>query len=250
MFFDHIGRYFARASDLQCCIQGTECGICGSTQQQLWKTVSGNAVCLAQMTITRKRQARKSPDEPIVPGDGPGKTAFSIGHFAIAGPHKALIVTNLVPNVLPPPSVELRWSGKGAIVLARRSAILAPPQPPFVAITFEQKANIPFNVSIDASRISLNGKGAAVIERDRITRLLNELIRLRDRLSGTTAYMTRRDREADQQRLIAIASSGRITVEALRKLPAAGSSTANVLRTLIEDDTTSNANETTNGGSP
>lgn len=245
MFFEYAGRHFAQWPRLAECPRGTLCDQCGSMKMKLWRTAAGAAACLVQLTITRKRSARNSPDEVIVASDAPGCAAFADGHFAIAGPHRSMLVTNLVPNSQIPSSVEMRWTKPGSLSAALYHTLFAPPSPPFVAIAFQKKAGFQVKVTVDQSCIILNGRGACTVERPLLDRLLrsldnmtwreaSELIGLRNRLSGGVAYKHGFERERDQARLIEIRASGIIAPDAFRRLPAPGSPEAGVIRMLLD----------------
>jgi hypothetical protein len=259
LFFDHAGRYFAAWPRLQKCPAGTSCDQCGDTSTTVWRTRTGTASCLAQITITRKRGARKAPEEPIVPADAPGRTAFADGHFVVAGPKRTRLITNLVPNAPIPNSVELRWGGPGSIGAARRELLRNPPPPPFVAIVFQKAAGYPIGVTIHPSLIILNGKDACTLSSSRISFLMDvlqgltwkqveDLIAMRDRLSSTTPYRNEAERKRDQAKLSEIRAANAISPEQFRRLPRRGSAEATTIRLLLDQPSstrpTCNASET------
>jgi hypothetical protein len=67
MFFEHVGHYFAAEPKLKPLPIGTVCPICGSTSARLWKTDAGQAQCLAQNTVTRRRAAGSPETSPARP---------------------------------------------------------------------------------------------------------------------------------------------------------------------------------------
>ena len=158
MFLQYVGQYFAAEPRLNRLPDGTACTICGGTSARLWLTASDEASCLAQQTITRKRAARKSADEPMIPAvNAAGSTSMGDGNMVVAGPHRALLVTKLLPDKPVPANIDIVFSDKGAIKSSKLDLFRHPPQPPFVAIIFGQKAHFSTTVTIDESRIFVNG---------------------------------------------------------------------------------------------
>jgi hypothetical protein len=246
MFFEHAGRYFAASPSFPRVRAATRCPICGSADAQLFENSSGNPVCLAQHTITRKRPARKSPTEPIVPGGGTGKTAFADGHFAVAGPHCAMLVTNLQPTVALPSGVRLTFGEPGAIRRVRTGIIAAPPEPPFVVIAFRKLANYPVRITTNPTRVVINGNDACVLDRPYLLRCLEllagadakqaiGLLRLRDRLAGGVVYASDAERRRDQEELLRLRAEGLIPAAAFRRLPALESPEARFLADALDE---------------
>ncbi len=234
MFFEHAGRYFARWPRFEPAAKGTPCSVCGALDVPLWLNDSKVALCLAQQTITRKRRARASADQPLVVGGGAGKTNLSGGHFALVGPNRALLVTNLVPDAAIPPGLEVRYGGSGSITKAKMDLLLSPPLAPFVAVAFQKSAGHPIRITTDPSRIVLNGNGECVLDRpylEAVLRVLRRLdakaakdvLHLRQRLADGTDYKSDKERERDQEALLRLRARNAVTAADFRRLPQPGS---------------------------
>ena len=248
MFFEHAGRYFAQWPRFKALPAGAACSVCGARNVPLWQNDSKVALCLAQQTITRKRRARASADEPLVAGGGPGKTNFSGGHFAVVGPNRALLITNLVPNAAIPPGLEVRYGGPGFIRKAKMDLLLSPPPAPFVAVAFQKAASHPIRITTNPSRIVLNGNGECVLDRPyfeavlRVLRRLDvkaaaNLLHMRQRLAGGANYKTEKERECDQEALLRLRAGDAVTAADFRRLPPPGSPEARfVLEALGLDE--------------
>jgi hypothetical protein len=244
MFFNYVGRYFAAPPSLRPLPLGMSCPRCGSTTAQLWMTSSKEPSCLAQQTITRKRKARASAAEPAIPAQNPsGKTAMGDGNMVVAGPHKARIVTKLLPDTPLPPSLEVVFSDRGSVRASVVDLLENPPEPPFVVIIFEKKAAFDAIVTIDRSQIFINGTKPQVINGFRLNQLLavaqrvgtKELYRLMDlrrRLADGGTMVERR--EKDQDALLAMRASGVLKPSEFRSLPDPRSGEADLLRKLLE----------------
>jgi hypothetical protein len=245
MFFDYVGRYFAFPPRLRPLPAGTSCPRCGSTTVQLWMTASNEPSCLAQQTITRKRRARASADEPAVPPkDSSGKTNMGDGSMVVAGPHTARIITKILPDMLPPPFLEIVFTKEGSIRGGILDLLQDAPEPPFVVIIFEKKAKFTTKITVDRSQIVINGTKPQVINRSRMDRLLAisqqigrkefyRLMELRHRLAGgepTTDTQRERDRDA----LLAMRASLVLSPAEFRSLPAPRSGEADLLRKLLD----------------
>jgi hypothetical protein len=244
MFFEYVGRYFASPPRLPPLPAGTSCPRCGSTAVQLWMTNSKEPSCLAQQTITRKRKARASGDEPAIPARDPsGKTNMGDGNMVVAGPHVAKIITKILPDMLPPPSVEIVFAKDGSI----RGGILDlsqdPPEPPFVVIIFEKKANFTTKITVDRSQIFINGTKPQVINKFRINQLMAiaqriggreffRLMDLRHRLAGGETA-NGRQRERDQESLLTMRVDLMLSLAKFRSLPDPRSGEADLLRKLL-----------------
>jgi len=247
MFLQHVGQYFAAEPRLVRLPDRTPCFICGRASARLWLTGSGEASCLAQQTITRKRAARKSPDDPMTPPANPaGKTSMGEGNMVVAGPHRVLLITKLLPDRPVPPGVDIIFSDKGCIKAAKLDLLRNPPRPPFVVILFGQNARFSTDVTIDASRLYVNGPASQVFDRSYLSRLLDiaarvgettilDLIALRHRIAGgdTTAFDPKLHRQ-DQQALLDLRLAGLITPAEFRMLPSPGTPEAAFLRQAVE----------------
>ena len=234
MFFEFAGRYFAQWPRFKPASDGTPCSVCGGLDVPLWLNDSRMAVCLAQQTITRKRRARISAAEPLAPESGHGKTNLSDGHFAVVGPNRALIVTNLVPDAAIPPGLEVRYGGPGSIMKAKMDLLLSPPPAPFVAVGFQKSAGHPIRITTDLSRIVLNGNGACVLDRPYLEAMLQvlrhldakaarDMLHLRQQLAGAADYKTEKERERDQEALLRLHAGNAVTAADFRRLPPPGS---------------------------
>lgn len=249
MFFEHVGRYFAAAPRLKPLPPGSACTICGSTQARLWLTASGEASCIAQRTITRKRAARTSADEPLTPAnDSRGASAMGDGVLIIAGPTVSRIVTKLLPDQPVPDTLEVTFSAPGAVRRTRIDLINEPPPAPFVVITCEKKAGWQTKVTFDTSRISFNGAHACDIDRPYLRRLLAiaerigtrellEMIGLRQRLvtrSYKAGMAGDKARKADQEAYRVLRCSNAISATDFRTLPATSAPETTFLRQHAE----------------
>ena len=234
MFFEHAGQYFAQWPRFKALSAGTACSVCGARDVPLWQNDSKAALCLAQQTITRKRRARASADEPLVAGGGAGKTNLSGGHFAVVGPNRALLVTNLVPDAAIPPGLEVRYGGPGSITKAKMDLLLSPPPAPFVAVAFQKAAGHPIRITTDPSRIVLNGNGGCVLDRPHLEAVLRvlrrldakaakDVLHLRQRLAGGANYKTEKEFERDQEALLRLRAGNAVTTADFRRLPPPGS---------------------------
>ena len=244
MFFDYVGYYFAEPPRLRPLPAGTFCPRCGSTSVQLWMTGSQEPSCLAQQTITRKRKARGSADEPAIPDQDPtGKTNMGDGNMVVVGPHTAKIITKLLPNTLPPPGLEIVFTKEGSIREGILDLLQDPPKPPFVAIIFEKKAIFKTKITVDPSQIFINGTKPQVINRSRINDLiavsqrtgkkeLFRLMELRYRLAGGEAKADKQ-REMDQEALLALRISFVLSQAEFRSLPDPHSGEADLLKKLL-----------------
>jgi hypothetical protein len=247
MFFQHVGQYFAAAPRLAPLPLGTACSICGSVAVQLWLTGSGEASCLAQQTITRKRAARPSAAEPAIPAADPsGMTAMGDGNMIIAGPHRAMIITKLLPDKPVPSDVEIKFSDKGCIRAAKLDLLEKPPRPPFVVIICEKNARFRTRVTVDASQITINGPSGQILNRPYLSRLIEmagkvgkkellELMGLRQRLAGAggTSNLKNGQCERDQAAFLDLRAAGLLTPAEFRSLPSPGSPEAAFLRQVL-----------------
>lgn len=247
MFLQHIGKYFAAEPRLSRLPDRTACSICGRVSARLWLTDAGEASCLAQQTITRKRAARKSPSDPVIPSANPaGKTSLGDGSMVVAGPYRALLITKLLPDKPVPPGIDIIFSDKGCISAAKLDLLRNPPRPPFVVIVFGQKARFSTEVTIDTSRLYVNGPASHIFDLPYLSRLLDiahrvggttilDLIALRHRLAGgdTNADAPKRHKQ-DQQALLDLRSAGLITPAEFRLLPSPGTPEATFLRHTTE----------------
>jgi hypothetical protein len=245
MFFDYVGRYFASPPRLRPLPAGTSCPRCGSTAAQLWMTNSNEPSCLAQQTITRKRKARASGDEPAIPAKDPsGKTNMGDGNMVVAGPHVAKIITKILPNMLPPPSLEIVFTTEGSIRGGILDLFQGSPEPPFVAIIFEKKAIFTIKITVDRSQIFINGTKPRVINRFQVNQLIAiaqrigskeffRLMDLRHRLAGGETAMGRQ-RERDQEALLAMRVNLMLSLAEFRSLPDPRSGEADLLRMLLD----------------
>ena len=249
MFFEHVGRYFAAAPRLRPLPQGTVCSLCGSASARLWLTTSGEASCIAQQTITRKRAARASAAQPLVPAPNPqGMSNMGDGTFIVAGPRIALIVTKLLPDREVPSSVRVVFSEPGRVREARIALVREPPEPPFVVITCEKKAGFRTRITVDASRIAFCGPSGYVVDRPYLGRLLRfaerigikpllDLAALRQRLAAAdygAGPGGEAQRRADQDAYLALRSSNALSAAEFRSLPPPRSSEFSFLRQLGE----------------
>ena len=245
MFFDYVGRYFAAPPRLRPLPSGTSCPRCGSTTVQLWMTDSNEPSCLAQQTITRKRKARGSADEPAIPAQDPsGKTNMGDGNMVVAGPHTAKIITKLLPDTRPPPCLEIVFTKEGSIREGILGLLQDPPEPPFVAIIFEKKAIFRTKITVDPSQIFINGPKPQVINRSRTNQLmaiaqrigkkeLYRLMELRYRLAGGET-ISDKQRERDQEAVLSMRASLALTPAEFRSLPDPRSGEADLLKKLLD----------------
>lgn len=245
MFFDHVGQYFAAAPRLRRLPSGTVCSRCGATNVQLWMTDSNETSCLVQLTITRKRKARTSPEQPAVPAQNPsGKTNMGDGNMVVAGPHVARVITRVLPDRLPPPSLHIIFSQKSSIRAGLLDLLQNPPEPPFVAIRFTKKATFTTRITIDRSQIFINGAEPKVAIKKRLEEHLAtaqrlgkaefyRMMDLRFRLAGGKVKADT-DREKDQAALLKARERGLLSPSEFRSLPDPGSDEAFLLRTLID----------------
>jgi hypothetical protein len=158
MFFEHVGHYFAAEPKLKPLPIGTVCPICGSTSARLWKTDAGQAQCLAQNTVTRRRAGRKSRNEPCTPAANPwGKIAFVAGSMAVAGPFVARVVTRVLPDKPIPETITVGYPENGGLSRFIVGLVMNPPKPPFVALVFGKKAGFRSAATVDPSLIRISG---------------------------------------------------------------------------------------------
>lgn len=158
MFFRYLGRYFAVPPKLSPLPLGAVCPICGDASAQLWRSNAGSAQCIVQCTITRKRLGRKSHDDSCVSGsDRSGMHSFSLGSLAVCGPSIAEATTRVVPDISLPEHISIEYPEGGSSTRFVTRLILAPPEPPFVAIIFGRKASFRCAVTFDRSLIRING---------------------------------------------------------------------------------------------
>ena len=167
---------------------------------------------------------------------------MSDGNMVVAGPHRALIVTKLLPDVKPPPGLEVAFSANGSIREARLTLLRDPPPPPFVAIVFGKSARFRAEITIDASRIIVNGPGPQVMDRARLMTLLAlapriggeeilEMAALRHRLAGGDGHHRDDAQKAkDQAALLSIRAGGIMTPAEFRGLPSPGSAETTFLK--------------------
>jgi hypothetical protein len=245
MFFDYVGHYFSGPPRLPPLPSGTPCPRCGSTGVQLWLTSSNEPSCLVQQTITRKRKARTSADEPLIPAKDPaGKTNIGDGNMVVAGPHIAKIITKVLPDTRPLPSLEIVFTKEGCIRDATLGLLRNPPKPPFVVIIFEKKAAFTSRITVDHSQIFINAIKPQVINRFRLNRLITlakrignkelyDLIQLRHRLAGGETP-TEKQQESDQAAILAIRASGILSQVEFRTLPDPRSDEVGLLKRIID----------------
>jgi hypothetical protein len=221
--------------------------ICGSLETPLWLTGSKEAVCIVQQTFTRKRKARISESEAAVPSkDTSGMSNLSSGHFAVAGPNVALLVTNLLPDVDLPPHVKVVFLAKGRTSDAKRNLLQHPPQPPFVVIAFDMKAGYPTEVTIDHSHIIINGSSRIVLNRPYIMRQISilervgltqfeELIALRTRLIGLQNNSAGLEQhKLDQEAYLRIRTTNLLSPAEFRSLPSPAAAEISFLRQIMK----------------
>jgi hypothetical protein len=244
MFFDYVGRFFASPPRLRPLPAGTSCPRCGATTVQLWMTRSEEPSCLAQQTITRKRKGWAPIDEPAIPAADPsGKTSMGDGNMVVAGPHTAKIITKVLPNTLPPPSLKIVFTEEGSIRRGALDLLQNSPEPPFVVIIFEKKAIFTTTITVDRSQIFINGARRQVINSYRINRLMilaqkigrkefYRLMELRHRLAGGETT-TDKQRERDQEALLAMRVSLILSSAEFRSLPDPRSGEADLLNKLL-----------------
>jgi hypothetical protein len=245
MFFDYVGQYFAAPPRLRPLPGATSCPRCGSTTVPLWMTDSQEPLCLAQQTITRKRKARGSADEPAIPAqDRSGKTNMGDGNMVVAGPHTAKIITKLLPDTLPPPGLEVVFTKEGSIRGGILGLLQDPPEPPFVVIIFEKKAIFTTKITVDPSQIFINGTKPQVINRSRINDLmavaqrigkkeLYRLMELRYRLAGGE-NVKHKQRDTDQEALLALRACFVLSPAEFSSLPDPRSGEVDLLKKLLD----------------
>lgn len=238
MAFDHIIKYFTPEQTLRRLPAGTACPLCGSPRSALWKTGSGDIKCLAQLGIACKR-ARRGVDDPLEPRPGlSGMVAFSDGSMLVAGPHVARVVTKLYPVHPIPDDVTVIYPSKGAIRDELISLIRNPPEPPFVAIVFGQKAGFRAEITVDPSRIVVNGPDGHTVDRPYLLELVDllkdtsqrergEIFGLRARIALGVAS------RSDRDTLERLKTDHPEIVAAFRRLPSPGSSVVTALNRIL-----------------
>ena len=118
-----------------------------------------------------------------------------------------------------------------------------PPKPPFVVIVFEKKAIFKTRITVDPSQIFINGAKPQVINRSRINGLiavaqrigktkLYRLMELRYRLAGGETIADKQ-REIDQEALLALRRSFVLSPAEFRSLPDPRSREADLLKKLL-----------------
>ena len=100
-------------------------------------------------------------------------TAMGDGNMIIAGPHRAMIITKLLPDRPVPSEVEIKFSEKGCIRAAKLDLLENPPRPPFVVIVCEKNARFRTRVTVDASQIAINGPSGQILNRPYLSRLID-----------------------------------------------------------------------------
>jgi hypothetical protein len=239
LFYEHVGVYFSTPSKLKPLPSGTACSVCGSTIMPLGQTSTGQAVCQAQQTITRKRAGRDSADVPCQPAANPaGMKAFADRNMVVAGPQVARVVTKLLPNVLLPAQVEVQFPGSRVLERLLADTLAHPPEPPFVVIVFGQAAGFRSAVTTDMSRIHINGPDGFTVDTRQVLDLMAlfagmklpkvlALLDLRDRLA------TGEPRPEDLAALLDLRAEAPALAATLRRLPSPGSAAAIALRRLM-----------------
>ena len=247
-FYEYAGKFFELEPKGKALPIGTPCTRCGATNVELWENAKGTNVCRAQRTITAKRQARATETEPLTPTTESGKTSLGDGHMVLVGPYVSKMVTNLRPSSALPADLEIRMGGSRAVSLMRRDLISNPPDPPFIAIIFGQKADHDVRITTTTSTLYLNGPDAAVIERPYLLRLLKtlagasektayELLNLRARLArgfydGPSLAARERAQLRDQTRLPELLAITGLSLAQFRQLPPPSSSIGRLLLSL------------------
>jgi hypothetical protein len=239
MFFEYVGRYFATTPKLKPLPAGAVCPICGSTSAQLWQTNTGQAQCLAQNTITRKRAGRRTAEEPCVPASDPaGKVSFADGSMVVSGPFVARVVTRVLPDIPLPEMVTVQFPEKGGISRFISDLLTDPPPPPFAAIVFGKKAVFRSSVTVDPSLIKIGGPEGFDIPRP-IMRVwlslfegmkgnaISKALALRARFAHGEISDSDREALADLLRLHPEFKSS------FRKLPSPGTPTAAVFQRIL-----------------
>ncbi len=169
----------------------------------------------------------------------------------VAGPHRALIVTKLLPDKPTPSGLEIKFSEPGSIIAAKLDLIENPPKTPFVVMSFEKNAKFRTRITIDESQIIINGPSGHLIDRasfqfiDRpnIARLIaiaqkmevknfKELMALRDRLANGGA-LAKAQFESDQNALLKLRSECSISMREFRSLPSPRSFEGKLLTQLL-----------------
>ena len=255
MFYEYLGKLFAvDEPHLTEMPLGTACSVCGCKDVPLVNTEGSNPskgqnVCRAQRTITRKRAARKSADEPCAPQDNKtGKTCFGKGHMVVAGPHVAVAVSNLLPDEPLPAGVDVRYPEKGVKSALIDSLFTDPPPGPFVVIEFAQGARYLTRVSVSSDHLIVNGPDGYSVNIAHLRELaaelrglkpaeITELMSLRDAVAE--ARQTRKDverlRELAAKRAAATGINAPLSLTA-RLLPPRGTPAARVLLRLFAID--------------
>lgn len=240
MFHEYVGRYFANEPALKRADNDATCSICGAGAPPLWVNASDRTICQAQNGITSKRPGRKDASEPL---DGPtpakGMLSFSDNAMAIAGPHVARVVTKLLPTKPLPPHLVVRFAtGRKLVEDEIVNLILTPPEPPFAVFVFGQKADYRSKITVDPSRIHINGPKAYAVDRNHVLELraifdgmpfkdLFKAILLRHRLA--TGDMQERDRDE----LTTLTGKYPVLVRNFRRLPSVDTPTFTALRPFI-----------------
>jgi len=239
MFYEFVGRYFSAEPRLEKLPMGTACGRCGCTEAQLWVTSYGQASCIAQQAIVRKRAGRKSPEEACAPAtDTAGMVYLGEGAFVIAGPHVARITTRLLPDLELPRSLSVEFPRPGVIREMLKELVENPPRPPFVAIRFGKSSAFEASVTHHESRVIVCGPQPLILEAPRIRELVElfagmkpgqiaEALALRNRLASGEA------RDDDGGRLADLKASHLRIAAAFRRLPSPGSAAAAMLKHLV-----------------
>lgn len=178
LFYAALGKYFAAEPKLKPMPPGSRCGLCGCSDVPLWDSGKGKGQCLAQLTITRKRAGRDSAADPVVPPDEGmegGMKCFADGNIVVAGPHVAIAVTKVLPSSPLPDSVDVRFpqGGEGPAVIF--DLVVNPPPVPFAVFKLGQSADFQSEVTVDASRIIVNGPEPYTIDAGLVRDVANTL---------------------------------------------------------------------------
>ena len=218
MFFAAVGQPFSAEPKLKPMKPGTRCGLCGCSDVQLWDSGKGKGQCLSQLTITRKRAGRDTAAEPVEPppkGKEDGMKCFGDGNVIVAGPHVAIAVTKVLPSSPLPDSVDVRFpqGGEGPSVIF--DLVVNPPRVPFAVFALGQSADFQSEVTVDASRIIVNGPEPYEIDVGLVRDVANTLSGLG--IKDIIALMDLRDRLANG----GISATDASTVKAMTAILAA-----------------------------
>jgi hypothetical protein len=146
------------------------CSICGTPDIDL---DVGNKICLAQAALTQKRNTA-ADGYPVAYGSPPKK-----GRFSMTDAFCALLVEDdyavFTGKVLPerplPAGAEIRTDLRFEDLLDR---VMQDPKPPYILVSYNQKADIPITASTSPSTIVINGTSPPVkLQRKRLLQLVD-----------------------------------------------------------------------------